>query len=352
MSEKQIRTGSNLLITNLCNRSCPYCFLKDWITSDPSKAQYMSLDNLDVIINWAKKLGYPASVQLLGGEPTLHPDIIEIVKKLQASDVEIETILTNGLGDTEVYASIKAISKAGWLVNVDSPQSYTKDEWKLLNRNLELLRWNGRNDMKENGFDSTVFKLQLAITFYKPKQDYSYVIDLARKYGCTHIRGDPSHPGKGKCNKYVDFEHLAGLKPTLLNFFKDCVREGIKPSVEDALPPCIFTQRELAYVSLFVNRFHSVCFPNPDVFPNLMVEHCASMRGILPAYSIREYRFDEILNQHVHNSESFKSLTLPRCRGCMFFMKRQCQGYCLQYKNDFLEENSDARMEQVISSIH
>lgn len=308
----------------------------------------MTSTDLDRVIDWAQRPGYPAVVQLLGGEPTLHPRILDFVKTLQQRGVAIDTIFTNGLGETYVYEEITKISKTGWLVNIDNPDSYTAEEWGLLNRNLEVLRWKGNNTMKAEGFDKDVFRLQIGMTFYKPRQEYSYIIELGKKYGCAYIRCDASRPGKGKCNKYVDFEHLAGLKPTLLSFFKDCVREGMRPVLDEAIPPCIFTQKELTYVTLFVDGFRSVCAPNSDVFPDLTVEHCAPMRGILPAYSINEYKFGEILAEHFRNAEPFKKVALPRCKGCHFFSKGQCQGYCLQYKNDFLEKSSYVQMDQVI----
>ena len=349
MSER-VKVACNLLLTNLCNRSCAYCFLKDWVTGDPAKARYMTRADLDTVISWAQQPGYPVIVQLLGGEPTLHPQILDFVKTLQEKGVTIDTIFSNGLGETKVYEEITEVSKAGWLINVDSPDSYTAGEWELLNRNLEVLRWKGKSSMKEGGFDKGVFRLQVGITFYKPRQEYSYIIELGKKYDCAYVRCDASRPGRAKCNKYVDFEHLAGLKPTLLNFFKDCVKAGIRPVVDEPIPPCIFTRKELTYVSLFVEGFRSVCTPNSDVFPDLTVEHCAPMRGILPPYSIKEYKFMEVLTEHFRNAEPFKRVVLPRCKGCRFFMTRQCQGYCLHFKNDFVERNSNALTVQVVQT--
>lgn len=128
------------------------------------------------------------------------------------------------------------------MVNINDSGTYTGENWELLNRNLALLKWKGRDNelTGRKGFDKGCFSLQFAITFYQPDQDYTYIIDFA-KYNSPHIRYAPSHPSIDKSNLYVDYEHLGKLKPTLLGFLKDCVRDEIEPGLECILPPCIFT---------------------------------------------------------------------------------------------------------------
>jgi hypothetical protein len=143
---------------------------------------------------------------------------------------------------------------------------------------------------------------------------------LAKKYGCPVIRYDVSRPSSDMSNAYIDFDGLVEIKPTLMEFVRGCVREGIKPGVDDALPFCIFTQEELKFLHLFSN-FYSICIPHSDVFPDLTVAHCTSMHGILPSSGANRYR------EH----------RLPRCQGCYNYQRTLCQGYCLRYKADFLE---------------
>jgi organic radical activating enzyme len=328
--------GANLLITSLCNLSCPYCFLKGWITSDATAAQHMSLSDLNKIITWMQGMGFD-NVKLLGGEPTLHPQFITLVQRLLDRRVGIDCILTNGLADTQLYETIHKMVDTTWLVNVNHPSTYSAEQWERLNRNLELLKWKERGGIKQMGVDAGPLRLQLAITFYKPDQDYSYIIEMAKKYGSSFIRYAPSHPSADMSNEYVDFDNLILMKRTLLNFFNDCAKEGIRPNLECVLPACIFTQKELTYLGLFTENALFECSPHMDIMPDLTVTYCSSMKDVLPKYVAGKMGFDEMLSRSFRDAISYKAFPLARCRGCQMFKSAYCQGYCLRYKVEFVE---------------
>lgn len=332
----------NLYLTNLCNRLCNYCYAQDWITNDEENAQHMSLTNLDIIIHWLKTSGIN-TVQLIGGEPMLHPNILDVVKKLLQSDIVIHTILTNGLGNTELYKSIMSFDtkeNIKWLVNVDHPSTYAKEEWDLLNRNLELLKWmNAEKLLGHNPLDKEAFQLQLAITFIEPDQDYNYIIDLAKEYHVSFIRFANSQPSSNKLNRYVDFDNLIELKPTLMRFIRDCVREGIMMSLECLLPPCIFTGEEWRLILLVTPNLRSLCTPLIEIFSDLTVAYCFNMRKILPNYKLKQMNVNEIYRKNIEDSSKYRDYPMPRCVDCHYFINRICQGYCLRLRSDLLPQN-------------
>jgi cyclic pyranopterin phosphate synthase len=326
------RGGANLYITNLCSGRCSYCCVKEWITDTPKDAQYLSLRDLDKIIMWLKEseIGF---VQLIGGEPMLHPYIEKIVEKLRNQGIFIRTILTNCLGDTEVYQRVINKLDTIWLVNVNHPSSYTKEEWEKINRNLELLRWKGEDKLiSEEPFDIHSLSLQLAVNFYKPNLDYSYIIELAQKYRCSHIRYAPSHPSAGESNVHVPFEELERLKPTLMSFVKDSVSAGVKPGLECVLPPCIFTTTEWRYLILFTEAIKTLCQPDLEIFPDLSVNTCVSTLGIVPSYKIGEMSAQEMIQRFLLATKHYKECVPSYCEGCELLKTKDCQGYCLKVK--------------------
>jgi len=329
--------GANLLITSLCNQSCPYCFLKGWVTSDPAVAEHMSLSDLDRVIDWLQVMGFD-NVKLLGGEPTLHPQFMDIVRRLIERKVHIDCILTNGLAETDLYEMVNGSIETTWLINVNHPSTYSNAQWNRLNNNLEVLKWHEKGSVKRLGIDVNSQKLQLAITFYEPDQDYSYIIDLAKKFGVFFIRYAPSHPSSDLKNEHVDFEKFAIMKSTLLRFFRDCAREDIRPNLECAIPACAFTQKELNYMSLFTENTLFECTPHIDVMPDLSITYCATMKDIIPRYQVGEMQFDETLAHLFRDAVPYKGLVLPRCKGCAMFANAFCQGYCLRYKAEFLND--------------
>jgi len=327
----------NLFITNLCNRKCPFCYLSDWVTNNQSAANHMNINAIRIVIRWLKRSRIE-KVKLAGGEPMLHPNLIEIVNELVKNNIIVDGILTNGLGKSELYKEVADITGSNWLVNITKPNTYTNNEWKLLNENLELLRWKNENrSVKSYGFDATSLRhLCFSITFYQPNQEYKYIIELAKKYECPVIRYDVSRPSSIKNNAYID-SNLLAMKPVLMEFVKSCVNEGIKPGLDDALPLCIFTQKELMFLHLFSN-FYTICLPHSDVMPDLSVEYCTSLRGIFPSYKVGDKTADQMFKELFQFANKYRVFQLEHCQNCYNYERRLCQGYCLRFKFDQLKK--------------
>ncbi len=297
----------------------------------------MTYDDLRTVIRWLRDSKIER-VKLAGGEPMLHPNLLDFVKELMRSRIIIDAILTNGLGETELYKEVAELTGTNWLVNVMPPETYTRGEWERLNRNLEVLRW--RNDdmpVVRSGFDTSSLRhLCLSITFYRPGQEYAYIIELAKRYGSPVIRYDVSRPSADESNLHIDFGSLAKIKPTLMSFVTSAVREGVKPLLDDALPFCIFTQRELMFLYLFSN-FSSICLPSMDVMPDLRVEYCTSMRGLLPTTRVPEASADQMFKDLFNSVNRYRNYQLSTCKNCYNWRMGLCQGYCLRFKADSMK---------------
>jgi cyclic pyranopterin phosphate synthase len=295
----------------------------------------MSLTDLDKVIKWLREsnIGF---VQLIGGEPTMHPDIIEIVKKLLKNGVHVRTILTNGLADGALIKEVSDLVQTNWLVNINHPSSYTGDEWETINGNLDQLMWRGEDRLiSEEPFDLRSLSLQLAINFNEPGMDYRYIIDLAKKYRCSHIRYAPSHPSAGGTNKHVSFDRLLEMKPTIMSFVRDAVAEGIKPGLECILPPCIFTTSEWSYLMRFTEGLKTICPPDLEVMPDLTVNTCVSLMGKLPSYRVGEMSAQKMLEGFLGSTKRLRDVVLPQCKECAIFKAMGCQGYCLRLKSEY-----------------
>lgn len=75
----------NIVITGKCNRSCPYCFAKGKMQSDTDAGNKntgpvaISLQNFDKCLDFLKKSSR-RRLNILGGEPTLHPVFEELIR--------------------------------------------------------------------------------------------------------------------------------------------------------------------------------------------------------------------------------------------------------------------------------
>lgn len=82
---------NHLYITNACNCSCPICYM----ASNANNTFFMSVDEAVSRVKAAKNRKIK-SVLLIGGEPTVHPQLIEIIKAIRKLNVKV-LIATNGL---------------------------------------------------------------------------------------------------------------------------------------------------------------------------------------------------------------------------------------------------------------
>jgi MoaA/NifB/PqqE/SkfB family radical SAM enzyme len=110
-----------LILTDECNYRCRVCSLWRGLYKESNNNQ-MSVDEIKTLIDQASSLGIPAMI-ISGGEPLLHPDIVEItgyaVKKIESVRLNTNASLLNddiaasfvGLGLDEIWISLDGVGK-------------------------------------------------------------------------------------------------------------------------------------------------------------------------------------------------------------------------------------------------
>ncbi|HEX6583713.1 MAG TPA: radical SAM protein [Thermoleophilaceae bacterium] len=82
-------------VNTKCNLDCPICFADSGHQPD---GYQLTRDDVERMLDaFVAAEGSPEVVQLSGGEPTIHPDIIEFVELAQARDIGTVMINTNGI---------------------------------------------------------------------------------------------------------------------------------------------------------------------------------------------------------------------------------------------------------------
>ena len=85
------RNTLQIFVTNDCNLKCKGCFARNLIGNDK---QHMGLEEYKLVINTFLEKG-GKQINLLGGEPLLHPNLNEILKINKENAIKT-TIYTNG----------------------------------------------------------------------------------------------------------------------------------------------------------------------------------------------------------------------------------------------------------------
>jgi hypothetical protein len=93
-------------ITQNCNLACPLCF------AESGKGASLSLEEFDRMLDFyvESEGGSADIIQISGGEPTIHPEIIKFIETARAKNINYVMLNTNGLRIAEDIEFVKELS--------------------------------------------------------------------------------------------------------------------------------------------------------------------------------------------------------------------------------------------------
>ncbi|MBI5534885.1 MAG: radical SAM protein [Deltaproteobacteria bacterium] len=83
-----------LSITNACNLNCPICFTYN----RPDRIYHMPVEEMRATVDWIVESSAPVDlINITGGEPTLHPQLLDILRCCKRPEIGRITMNSNGL---------------------------------------------------------------------------------------------------------------------------------------------------------------------------------------------------------------------------------------------------------------
>nr|WP_010681334.1 radical SAM protein [Acetivibrio cellulolyticus] len=94
-------------VTAKCNLHCPLCY------ADAGKGHFLGLDKIENMMDFFQESegGQAEILQISGGEPTLHPEITEIIKLAKTKKFKYVMLNTNGIRIAEDEAFVKELGQ-------------------------------------------------------------------------------------------------------------------------------------------------------------------------------------------------------------------------------------------------
>ena len=100
-------------VTNVCNMACPICFTYN----RPDQRYFMTRPELARILDYVVERAAPLDlVNITGGEPTLHPDILALLEECRRPEIGRVTMNSNGLRLAEDEALCRELARLGTCV--------------------------------------------------------------------------------------------------------------------------------------------------------------------------------------------------------------------------------------------
>lgn len=113
-------TSPNILITNVCNQRCDFCFAQTEM-GNKNIPKEMNLKDYKNLLNRLKKMKTLSSIKLLGGEPMLHSHIKDIII-YTLNHFKTAQIFTNGLFSEKMHTFLKRYGhRLIFIVNISTP---------------------------------------------------------------------------------------------------------------------------------------------------------------------------------------------------------------------------------------
>ena len=307
----------NILLTNYCNRSCAYCFAKSRIEADFPR-QNLSLDNFGKILEFLKR-SQARHVSLLGGEPTLNPDFIQIIQRLEAERYHAN-IFTNALMPPPVVDFLASIGNKhiNPVVNLNHPEDTPPAQWTQITDNLKRL---GE-------------KVTLGYNIYQPRPKFEFLLDVIRECKLSpNIRLGIAQPILGAKNSCLSMEDYFTLAPHIVEFAARCDQDDVRLMFDCGFILCMFDETQLGKLRYYNTSDSFSCHPAIDIGPDLDVWHCFPLSQ---KYVTRLEDFPDLAGIRRFYTEKFQPLrlfgNLPRCNKCKYLRRKQCSGGCLAHK--------------------
>jgi len=136
-----------MIITEYCNFKCPYCRGLDSKIYGCRKIKQLSLEEIKRNIDfWCKDIPLE-NIRFSGGEPTLHPDIVEIVRYSKKKGIKRIAISTNGSNKIELYRKLIKAGVNDFSISLDAccaedgdkMAGNRKGSWNIVVKNIEKI---------------------------------------------------------------------------------------------------------------------------------------------------------------------------------------------------------------------
>jgi MoaA/NifB/PqqE/SkfB family radical SAM enzyme len=320
----------NLIITDRCNRACPYCFAQEKVrlSGQSEGGRFLAFADLEYYLEFLRRSGI-ADLKLLGGEPSLHPEFQRIVRAGLERGLKV-TVFTNGLWPAQVMDFVAQTDTVSFsfLFNVNEP--HIQPKWESA-RQAESLALAGSRGM-------------LGFNIFRTDFDLRFGLELVDRFGLKReIRLGLAHPIAGHANDFVKDRELPLLGERLLAQMEELEKKDVLVALDCGFPLCMFPEDKLdRLVTSAKPGRYSICGPIIDVGPDLTAWPCFPLSRLLNV-SLRDFsNAKELVKHYEHKLAAVRNIGfLDRCLECRFRRRGQCCAGCVARTLRNWEEEGD-----------
>lgn len=323
---------ANVLLTDTCVRSCPYCFAKQYM-SEADVKDSLTWDNLIYIADFLETSG-ERHISLLGGEPLIHPNIAEFIIYLNKRGFAV-TVFTSGImaeGKFDDFAR-KILARGpelrlAFVCNVNDPKLSKKSEVEKVKKFFRVF---GE-------------RCTLSFNIYRLDFTMDFLLDYIVNYGLgRHIRLGLAHPIPGAKNLYIQPKDFHLVRDSLMRYFEQMWQLEITPGFDCGFPMCMFTDEELGKLYKYTfGKMSFQCGPAIDIGTDMSCWACFPLSNFnkKSLFDFNSYHeLHDYYGQKMREVRSEVHGLYPECDFCENNKRNLCSGGCLAHiLNKYIEE--------------
>lgn len=334
----------NILINGACNKNCSFCFEgKEF----QKRISNMSLEEYRNLVEMLIKTYKPFDpvVQILGGEPALHPEfdtMLDILLEKEQQGISfILSIITNGFHLEKYIDKLNQFKKgAVVLINISATNG-NKEEMVNL---IDLLV---KNHHKTSG--RVTFTPAFTIYDKSILDDLEFLVNRYPVQDLYIYRVTPATPSASDL-KTSSFEDYLIVKDYFIEAIKFLNENGRRITSEcNQIPTCAYTEEEYSYyinANITLDKWAGVertlakCHTAIELMPNGDVLGCIPIEGFIPTKKYWEFidlnkNHDFIKNEKDKLAQRRFDEQADICFECPLYKKHLCYGGCLTFKDPF-----------------
>jgi cyclic pyranopterin phosphate synthase len=311
----------NLVLIRGCSNSCPYCF--ETAERKKEKQGSISMENVEQFAKWVRNARLE-SLQLVGGEPFLHPKLAAIVTKFHQECLGTKLmILTGGIFDKQLLDNLSP-ENIGIAFNVNEPRDYKNQ--KMFDKVVS----NVETAIKKG------FKVVLGFNVWRLDFDIDFMPNLASNLARSNFRWAVANPQLTFPSSVVNPNDFSILADQCFAMLQKSARLNVDARLDCPLPICFFKDSQLGWI----RQYHpgtaermGFCGPALDVTPELEVIRCFALSELvrvkLKDYSNEKELADWFLTRI--EPQLLKQGCFSQCSQCPHFTSGRCYGGCLAW---------------------
>lgn len=326
----------NIMINDVCNLKCPYCFANEYVNGDTSTD--ITYKNFKTAVDWTNRSAEnlppgapPPRIALIGGEPLLHPQLEDLIKYAQSVRLPGQRLLvfTNGLR-LDKYADLFGKCEVDLLINLNSPEDIGIDRYNKTIDNIRLARLKGVN-------------ISVGLNLYKKNMDYSFATNLAKELNLKTFRIGLVAPNSVEKKEYGAFQYYRDIKDDFIRLIKELSDVGCEGHLDCQKFPVCFVEemredleRAAGDIGVSIENIQSSnCRPVIDILTDLTVVRCFGISDRKYGVPLTSFeREEEVFDYFRTNIDNLGYFISPnsKCDSCKERSIGRCQSGCLSFK--------------------